>query len=435
MKAIGITCGIGSMVLGARQAGFEIEGNVEWRKYYHAKDEYGQNTFASNFPGALFKEKYDDLTPQDVERLMNPDLALGHPECGNFSVLNVANKNRAEKAKDPGDIPLFCQLVAKFKPRFFVMDDLPGAFAAFPMEEYHKLLPEYDLFPEWISNYHYGNVQKNRKRMFMIGSLKSERWAFRAGEFEHKTTVADILSDLPEPAVRCNVPNHDLHADEYDCPRALNMKGRGVKSSWHEAIEYFKNVPEGEKMAYVGPDDKTLYRIGFSKNYWNKHSHVMTGTNPAVHAIRCNPHTIRERARIQGFPDDFVFYGTKYKDDGRWTHDDNIHMSRQTGKAMPIQFCRYVSQQIAAHIKGEEWNCTDQRCLPSNDHIDDAKLWYCKNVGYSDQERSCKACWMQKSCDLCVLPREAKKERIARTPSVSRRSVEVKQVETKRITF
>ena len=92
-RAVGITCGVGSMLVGARQAGFDIVGNVEWRKYYHATDARGQNTFRVNFPGALFKEKITDLDPQEIERLMGADLALGHPECGNFSILGGVNKN------------------------------------------------------------------------------------------------------------------------------------------------------------------------------------------------------------------------------------------------------------------------------------------------------------------------------------------------------
>ena len=96
MKAIGITCGIGSMLLGARQAGFEIEGNVEWRKYYHESDEHGRNTFRENFPGASFPER---MTDEEFERFSNADLALGHPECGNFSQLSGAN---ADKDKQIG---------------------------------------------------------------------------------------------------------------------------------------------------------------------------------------------------------------------------------------------------------------------------------------------------------------------------------------------
>src|SRR5262245_51859164 len=102
-KAIGITCGIGSMLVGARQAGFEVVGNVEWRKYYHHVDADGKNTFKHNFPGAIFKLKLEDLTSEELARMSNADIALGLPECGCFSQLNP---NKAA-VNDPTDIPLF----------------------------------------------------------------------------------------------------------------------------------------------------------------------------------------------------------------------------------------------------------------------------------------------------------------------------------------
>ena len=97
----------------------------------------------------------------------DPDLAGRQAriaECGRYSQLSGANANRAERAEDPGDIPLFVDLISKLKPRFFAMDDLPKSFMAYPMSKYAEALPEMDLFPEWISNYHYGNVQKNSRK-------------------------------------------------------------------------------------------------------------------------------------------------------------------------------------------------------------------------------------------------------------------------------
>jgi DNA (cytosine-5)-methyltransferase 1 len=400
MKAVGITCGIGSMLVGAKRAGFDVVGNVEWREYYHYEDAQGRNTFTANYPGARFPRQ---MTEEEFRVFSNPDLALGHPECGNFSQLSGANRDREKKMLDPADIPLFVDLVAKIKPRFFVMDDLPRSFLAFPMEEYHKRLPDYDLFPEWVSNWGYGNVQKGRNRMFMIGSLKDERWAFRASEQEHGLTVEDVLGDLPAPRRGSNVPNHDPHDNALDCFRALNLNGFRKKNSWGEVREYFKDKPGGFTLEYPTAEGRMVKRIGFLKGHWRKQSHVLTGGNAILHWERCEPYTIRERARIQGFPDDFVFYGTVLNDQGEWNHDTSMHMVKQTGKAMPVQFCEYASRQVAAHVRGEEFLASDERVLAPNEHVDRAKQWYCATVGYSDQERACDACWLKRSC--CVRPK------------------------------
>lgn len=401
LKAIGITCGIGSLLVGAKQAGFEVVGNLEWRKYYHLQDDRGRNTFKENFQGAVFKENFRDLELPEIERMMGADIALGHPECGRFSRLSGSVTTRDARAQDPGDIPLFVELVSKFKPRFFVMDDLPKSFTAYPMEKYHELLPDYDLFPEWVSNWGYGNVQKGRDRMFMLGALRSERWVFVPGESEHGLKVKDVLEDLPTPRKGANIPNQDPHDNSLDCFRALNLGGFRKKNTWGAVQEYFADKKGGFTLEYPTADGRLVKRIGFLKGHWDGPAHVLTGGNATMHAERNEPYTVRERARIQGFPDDFVFYGTILNSRGEWNHDTNIHMVKQTGKAMPIQFARYVSEQIAAHIEGRPFQSSGRRVIRPNDDVNGAKRWYCGiGPGYSDQGRACGACWMAARCEI-----------------------------------
>jgi len=390
------------MLLGARNAGFKVAGNVEWRKYYHATDDAGRNTFTSNFEDVVFPFAREQMTEEEFLRFQNADIALGHPECGNFSQLNA---NR-EAVNDPGDIPLFADLVKEFRPRFFVMDDLPKSFIAFPMAEYHARLSEYDLFPEWISNWGYGNVQKARNRFFMIGALKSERWAFVPGEFTHDKTVADIIGDLE--GMEGNFPNHDRHVMEENCAKGLHLRHRDHRATWGEMRDYIlREVKEGGPIHYVGEDGEQKIRVGSYKGHWHGPAHVLTGGISGFHPRKGVPYSIRERARLQGFPDDFEFPGVVYsEEDGqrKWNHDRNMHMIRQTGKAMPIQFCQYASEQIMAHLQGRDWmgdeRATNARVVQPNEYVNEAKRWYCSNVGYSNQERACGSCQMAKGCEI-----------------------------------
>lgn len=405
MRAVGLTCGIGSMLVGARQAGFEVIGNIEWRSYYHAKDKEGHNTFTANFPGAFFKKRIDQLFEEEFARVKGIELALGHPECGAYSTMNGANaqrsKNYAERKLDPGDIPLFCDLVSKIKPRFFAMDDLPKSLDAFPMEAYHKALPDYDLYPEWISNYGYGNIQKYRKRMFMIGALKTEGFSFIASEFEHHVTVADTIGDLPvEPRRGGNIANHDPHALDVECGRGLHLRHLWDRPTWREMRDYYETLPMRKALQYHSPNGGVKTKPGWSKTWWDGFAPVMDGGSGAIHPFRNLPLTIRERARIQGFPDDFIFYGTKLNEQGEWDHVQNITMVKQTGKAMPIQFNRFFSEDIRLFIEGKRPDREPTRMLPPNPDIDKAKQWYCAEVGYSNQEAACKACWLYKRCRL-----------------------------------
>lgn len=401
--AIGVTSGIGSMLLGARSAGFKVTGNIEWRKPYHTRDDQGRNTFTENFPGAIFKEKITDLTPQEIERVMNPTLALSHPECGRYSHLDAANKKtNPDRGLDAADIPLAVDLFGKIKPRFIVMDDLPASLVAYSMQAYAEKLPEYDLFPEWVSNWGYGNIQKYRNRMFMIGSLKSEEWAFTPSEMPHNITVRDILEDLQDPRRPHNITNHEPQDMAVWCSRALGLGGYKKRNTWAEVRDFFAPLKPGATLHYVrGPDsDELALRIGFYKHHWDKYSGVLTGGNAALHGLRNDPYSIRERARIQGFPDDFIFYGTLVNERGEWNHDENLVMVKQTGKAMPVQFCEYVSHQIMLHCLGKTAVATNTRVLPPNIYVDTAKKWYCNEVGYADQEKACSSCWLSRHCEI-----------------------------------
>lgn len=392
MKAIGFTCGIGSMLVGARNAGFEIVGNIEWRRYYHYKDPEGRNTFTENFPNAFLKKDISEI-PDCYRPDGSLDLAMGHPECGNYSIMSGTaqfKKSFSEMNKDPGDIPIFVELVKRFKPRFFVQDNLPRSLLGYSIQEWAEALPEYDLFPEWVSNWGYGNVQKYRNRFFMIGALKSERFVFIPYESEHKCTTRTILENPPET-------NHDRHT-----LIGKTSKGKGIYGpehmTWAEYRRWFLQAKEGDTMPYVSADGSIKKHVGHRKGYKDGYVPVITGGCPIANPFTGMPFSLRERCRIQGLPDDFILYGTKYEEDGGWSHYKNTPLIKQTGKCMPVEFCTYVAKQIRDHIDGVQWS-EGKRILRPNPLIDEAKSWYCEEVGYSNKERACKACWFKK-CDI-----------------------------------
>jgi len=428
LTAVGVTSGIGSMLHGAAKAGFKTLGNIEWRKYYHARDERGRNTFTENFPGAVFKHKWSDLTPEEVERLMNPTLALMHCECGNFSKLNGANADRLEDLTDPGDIPITFEVVAKLQPRFFAADNLAPSFQAFSMRDYVDALPDYDIFPEAVSNWGYGNVQKKRDRMFVLGAKKEEGFTFRPDEHAHSGTVRSVLEGLGEPG-KSNYPNHDPHALDVISPRSTNILRLGKSENWRVVRDWFAARPPGTIMEYLNKDGELKKRIGFLKAKWDGPCNVLTGGNATIHPIRNVPFTIRERARIQGFDDDFVFYGTKLDEKGQWVHENNMHMVKMTGKAMPIQFNEYFARQVAAHVLRQPFKAAGTRLLKNDPFIDEAKTWFCDNVGYSKQEAACGACWLAEECEVrrrrfgYTPPPEAAVRKVPKAPAVKAEKV------------
>jgi site-specific DNA-cytosine methylase len=396
LTAIGITSGIGSMLVGAKQLGFNILGNIEWRKYYHRKDEEGQNTFRKYFHAPLYSST-EQMVPEDVERMSNADIAFGHPECGNFSTMSASVQRKEgetllEMRNKPGDIPLFVDLIKKLKPRYFVQDNLPKSLMGYPIERWAKELPEYDLFPEWISNAGYGNVQKFRKRFFMIGALKSENFIFHPEEHDYPLNLEDVIADLPEL-------NHDEHNLD------LNMnKGAGIfgpeTMTWAQYRDWMLENKEGITIPYLAKDGTWKKHIGWRKGFKNGYVPVLTGGCPIANPFTGLPFSIRERCRIQGLPDDFEIIGTIYKEDGTWAHNRNNSVIRQTGKCMPVQFCKYITKQIKDNLEDKIKGMPEpKRVLNHNPLINEAKKWYCKNVGYEYQLAVCTQCWI-KNCEI-----------------------------------
>lgn len=392
MKALGITSGIGSMLVGARNAGFKIEGNIEWRRYYHIKDDQERNTFKMNFPTAIFQRNLLELDSEQLARLSSLDLALSHPECGNFSTLSATvqgSRSLQEMQKDAGDIPIFVEAIKKLKPRFFVQDNLPKSLIGYGIEKWQKNLPEYDLFPEWISNWGYGNTQKFRNRFFMIGALKSERFVFVPHEIDKEKTLQEILENLPEA-------NNEKHTLEESM-----SKGHGIFSkdpmTWAQYKFFMDRSDEGTTIPYIAKDGTWKKHIGWRKGFKLGYVPVLTGGCPIANPFTGLPFSIRERCRIQGLPDGFIIYGTKLNPDGTWNHSKNGAVIKQTGKCMPVQFCEFVSEQIAEHINGIKAAYSGNRILKPNPYITEAKKWYCEHVGYSNQDAACDACWV-KNC-------------------------------------
>jgi hypothetical protein len=180
------------------------------------------------------------------------------------------------------------------------------------------------------------------------------------------------------------------------------MRNRGDRPDWGEVQAYFKKHQKpGANFTYHGPGGSIKIRPSLIRIKSDYPSPVLTGGNPMMHPNTCLPLSIRERARIQGFPDDFVFYGTRLDKEGKWEHNNhNMWMVKQTGKAMPIEFNTYVSKQIMAFIQKKRFKASGKRFLKPNPFIDAAKTWYCDKVGYSNQSLACKHCWLYDGCDL-----------------------------------
>jgi len=389
-RMLGITSGIGSMMAPALEEELkekiEIVGNQEWREYYNC------GVFEQNFH-APYWDDWNDVPSEAKEDI---DIVMGHPECGNFSILN----NDITKRKNENDIGDFVEKVSEVQPKFFLMDDLYPSLAVYPSSWYHELLPDYDLFFEPISNYHYGNIQKSRKRFFVVGAKRDLKFTFIPGEnVDHNKTVWDIIGDLPEE----DLPEiQHIHVPKDGEARSWKNPGEEVYCTWEELARRFKDLSPGKNLPYTNKKGEDKVRIGYVRLYKDKHSHVLYGGGAqgypgAFHPETGLPLTVRERARIQGFPDSFSFELSEDLDPAQ----KQLIEVKATGKAMPLQFCGYAMRQFVAHLEGRlDFDEATGSRLYGNipGLITSEKERYCQIAGYSFQDKACQHCWHKREC-------------------------------------
>ena len=395
--AVGMTCGIGSMVLGARGAGAKILGNVEWRDYYHHRDPQGRNTFTENFPGAFFVKSL-----KTMPEIGSPDIVMGHPECGKYSVMAFATTRKYEDVvkhqASQSDIPLFVEGIQTMRPKYFAMDDMPLSLIPCPITWYANLLPDYELWPEWVDNAGYGNSQIFRKRMFIIGAKRGLKYTFVPHESrENYLTTRSVIGHLPEPGTD---PDHMAIDWSWTpgCTTGLVIPGR--KESWRTLQTWYKDWPRTHMM-YFEKNGTWRRRPMICRTYWDRHCHVVTGNYAVLHPHRVTPLTPRERGLIQGFPESFKFYGSvSTTPDGLWKGDGG-YLHKQTGKAMPIKTNLYFAKTFIRHAEGSPIQPEHAtRAIEPHALISKAKTEWCQLIGYEDQQSACRACWLQPTCTL-----------------------------------
>ena len=110
------------------------------------------------------------------------------------------------------------------------------------------------------------------------------------------------------------------------------------------------------------------------------------------------PFTIRERAKIGGCPDNFIFIPNQENEIKSW-HNNLIH---QTGKFMPVEFTSFLTQQIKDFLEGtrDESKYTQKRIAKPKEEVDINKYGYCMDIGYSNPEKVCEFCGSKKYCKL-----------------------------------
>lgn len=342
MKAIDLFCGCGGIASGLKAAGFEIIAGADIEKKYIS-------SFQHNFPEA--KSLLQDLSKVAAKELMADlriregelTLLAGGPPCQGFSK-NVPRKDRLEDSANNQLINTYLDYCAALMPKMILMEnvaEMKNGFGQYYTNKIYESLESlgYKVTSAVLNAAEYG-VPQRRRRAFFIAHRDGLK--FSPPKPLHLTkssflTVWDAISDLP--SVENGMSYLDGHYpiesqnDFQRWARAGSAKihnhiSRELKKIQYERIasllpgQGLKDLPQHlqVKGGYSGAYGRlTKDMVAPTITRWVFHP----GSGRWGHPVDKRILTIREAARIQGFPDTFEFVGT-YTD-----------MAGQLGNAVP----------------------------------------------------------------------------------------------------
>ena len=366
-KAISLFSGCGGLDLGLQNAGFHFV-------YANEIDEKCAKTYINNF-----KISEQDFFLGDVRDLVSRlkagivsfseiDLVCGGPPCQGFS---MANRQRI--INDPRNVlyKSFLEFLGIVKPKIFIMENVKGMMNKIPeiINDFHNNLGNEYKISYKILNAKYFGVPQNRERLFVIGTRLGRDVDGLFRNLEERAfpsfVLKDAIMDLPKlqpnrQKNKTSIENDDVgyfcREHTYSRTEYYNYinAGRDIKYLYNHKnrfnndrdIEIYTRLPQGANSLHKSIADIMPYKKRndiFKDKYFKLKedevcktitSHMKYDCNMYIHPTQSRGLSPREAARIQTFPDDFVFYGPQ----------NSWYM--QIGNAVPVKIAEAIGGEL-----------------------------------------------------------------------------------------
>lgn len=306
-------CGPGGMSLGLHQAGFDVRLAFDIDKF--AVDTHRRNLGENCMVADAADLTGDELMAKASVETGKIDLFAGGPPCQGFS----KQKRGAHLGDDRNELVLhYVRLVEELRPRYFLFENVAifgQKRGRHYIDEMAHRLKDYRLFPGFYNSANFGLAQ-TRERFVMIGQRRDQKTRVHlpVPKVTQRTTVGEALVGLPEPPLD--------YTDHSDFPNHQRARVTALN------IERFSHVPQGGGWQDI-PFELRLpcHKVAkpatggwpdvYGRLKWDGQCPTITGGFDSFtrgrygHPLQDRPLTPREAARLQGFPDDFVFAGTR----------------------------------------------------------------------------------------------------------------------------
>lgn len=309
-----------------------------------------------------------DCTFEKIRKLTkgrSVDLIIGGPPCQAYSLLG---RHRKEMEDDPRTL-LYLQygkFLEEFKPKGFVFENVPGLLSAKKGEHFKNLQVYfkelgYNVHFQMLNAADYGVLQ-NRKRIILVGWTNEQDHGFpNISTCRSEAIVNNILSDLPilkagevknvapyigqintyleESGIRSN---EDMFVTQ-NISRPVNENDASIYNyairTWSNKRVRVKYTDLPQKMRTQKNEDSFLDRFKVVDGNGLSHTivaHLAKDGHYYIHPYLevCRSISVREAARIQSFPDNFYFEGSRSA------------MFKQIGNAVPVLMAKKIAESI-----------------------------------------------------------------------------------------
>lgn len=344
LNVLDLFCGCGGLSCGFERAGYNILLGID-------NDAKALETFELNHKGA--KSICGDITEitykKDIKKLIGNstiDVIIGGPPCQGMSL------SGPRKFDDPRNklYLSYIRLVNEVQPKAFVIENVPGLVGLFGgqikdsiVEKFTKI--GYDIQYKILCASDYG-VPQSRRRVVFVG-MKRGTFKYPEKQLE-QVTCSMALSDLPplENELGEEVSNYEC-APMNEYQKIMREKSEGVKN--HIAAKHSEKVRTIISLVPDGGNYKDLPEEYIkSRNFhvaWTRFASdkpaptIDTGHRHHFHYKYNRVPTVRECARLQSFPDDFIFLGNK------------TQQFRQVGNAVPPLMAQKIAEQLKKELE------------------------------------------------------------------------------------
>lgn len=356
--------GAGGLSRGFFDAGYDVVLGVD-------NDETALKTFRENHGSAetmkldLFDHKNIDIIMDFLrEKGIKLDVLVGGPPCQGFS---VAGPRKLDDRRNTLYTAMV-ELAERIGPQAVVLENVPGMIqtnggigAARVVEDFARI--GYRMVPKLLYGPDYG-LPQIRKRVFFVGLKDSgKEFVFpdpTVGKGDY-ISCRDAIGDLPSLQTPEGEILYGEEIQEYAMPPQNPYQERMRRNSSEiqnhigsVPIEKTKQmislVPEGKNYKALPEPYRNLYKYHEALTRYKSDSPsltINTGHRSHFHYKWNRIPTVRESARLQSFPDDFIFYGNKSE------------QYRQVGNAVPPMLGQVVAEALKPYLARRKYKFID----------------------------------------------------------------------------